>query len=131
MARTWSVPGGKTSELLVRLALDAGLVVRTDLLIDDLWAASAVDTRRNTLQSKVAKLRRALGDPELIVSGDDGYKLAVEPHSVDALAVLDHAASATRLLDERGRTRRGRPGRVSDHQVPRGTAVGCRRRRLD
>ena len=57
------VPGGKTAELLVRLALEAGVAVRADRLIDDLWADAAVDTRRNTLQSKVARLRRALGDP--------------------------------------------------------------------
>ena len=73
------VPGGKTSELLVRLALEAGLFVRTDRLVDDLWAADAVNTRRNTLQSKVARLRRALGRSAAIASGDGGYKLAVEP----------------------------------------------------
>ena len=54
------IPAGKTSELLVRLALDAGVLVRTDRLVDDLWAVDAVRTSRNTLQSKVAKLRRAL-----------------------------------------------------------------------
>ena len=93
------VPGGKTSEVLVRLALEAGLLVRTDRLVDDLWAADAVNTRRNTLQSKIARLRRALGDPPVIASGDGGYKLAVEPSEVDALAVLDHVAAASRLLD--------------------------------
>lgn len=69
-----SVPAGKSSELLVRLALEAGVMARTDRLVQDLWAG-AVSTRRNTLQSKVAKLRRALGDPLVIVSGDSGYKL--------------------------------------------------------
>ena len=34
------VPGGKTSELLVRLALEAGLFVRADRLVDDLWAGA-------------------------------------------------------------------------------------------
>ena len=43
------VPGGKASELLVRLAVEAGQLVRTDRLVDDLWAAEAVTTRRNTL----------------------------------------------------------------------------------
>ena len=37
-----SVPAGKTSELLVRLALDAGAPVRTDRLVDDLWGDDAV-----------------------------------------------------------------------------------------
>ena len=98
--RLLSVPGGKTSELLVRLALDAGELVRTDRLVDDLWAAGGVTTRRNTLQSKVAKLRRALGDPPVIVSGDGGYALDVEPADVDALAVLAHTAAAAQLVDD-------------------------------
>ena len=93
------VPGGKTSEVLVRLALEAGMFVRTDRLLDDLWAADAVNTRRNTLQSKIAKLRRALGDPALIVSGESGYKLAVEPSEVDALAVLRDSATASGRLE--------------------------------
>ncbi len=94
-----TVPGGKTSELLVRLALDAGVLVRADRLVDDLWGAGAVNTSRNTLQSKIARLRRALGDPELIVNRDGGYELAVGPSAVDALVVLRHAATASRLLD--------------------------------
>ena len=98
--RLLSVPGGKTSELLVRLALDAGELVRTDRLLDDLWAAGGVTTRRNTLQSKVAKLRRALGDPPVIVSGDGGYALDVEPSDVDALAVLAQTAAAAQLVDD-------------------------------
>ena len=86
------IPGGKTSELLVRLALDAGLVVRTDRLVEDLWAAGPATTQRNTLQSKIAKLRRALGEPPVVASGDGGYMLTVEPSEVDALAVLRDAA---------------------------------------
>ena len=93
-----SVPGGKTSELLVRLALDAGILVRTDRLLEDLWADDAVRTSRNTLQSKIAKLRRALGDADVIVSGDGGYTLVVDPGDVDAYAVLDQASSASGLL---------------------------------
>jgi predicted ATPase/DNA-binding SARP family transcriptional activator len=95
--RLLPVPGGKTSEVLVHLALEAGMWVSADRLVDDLWAGAA--TRRNTLQSKVARLRRALGDPSLIVSGDGGYKLAVEPDAVDALCVLRDAATAARRLD--------------------------------
>ena len=90
-----AVPGGKTSELLVRLALDAGVLVRTDRLVEDLWAADAVDTRRNTLQSKVAKLRRALGDPAAVVSGDGGYALAVEPPTSTPSPCCAHASAAS------------------------------------
>ena len=70
-----SVPAGKTTELLVRLALEAGSSVRVDALLDDLWSTH---TGRNTLQSKVSQLRRALGDKDLVVAEGDGYRLAVD-----------------------------------------------------
>jgi predicted ATPase/DNA-binding SARP family transcriptional activator len=91
------VPRGKTSEVLVHLALEAGTFVRADRLLDDLWAGAV--TRRNTLQSKVARLRRALGDPPVIFSGEGAYTLAVEPDEVDALRVLRDAATAAQRLD--------------------------------
>ncbi len=93
------VPGGKTSQLLVRLALEAGAFVRADRLVEDVWAEDAVNTRPNTLQSKIAKLRRAFGDPQVIVSGEGGYSLAVEPSEVDALVVLRDSVAAAELLD--------------------------------
>ncbi len=93
-----TVPRGKTSELLVRLALEAGDVVRTDRIVDDLWGDGAINTQRNTLQSKVAKLRRALGEPSVVIGTDGGYLLAVEPSDVDALAVTSDVATASGLL---------------------------------
>ena len=51
-----ALPAGRTTELLARLALDAGTPVRTDVLLEDLWAEP---TGRNTLQSKVSQLRSA------------------------------------------------------------------------
>ena len=96
-----SIPAGKTSELLVRLALEAGTVVRADRLVEDLWAEDACRTRRNTLQSKVAMLRRALGDPSVVVSSDGGYALAVDPADVDALTVVRDTAVAVSAARER------------------------------
>ena len=61
--RPLPVPSGKTTELLVRLAVDAGQVVSAERLIEDLWGEAAAATGRNTLQSKVSQLRRALADP--------------------------------------------------------------------
>ncbi len=103
----------------MRLALDAGVLVRTDRLVDDLWAADAVRTSRNTLQSKVAKLRRALGDPSVLVSGDGGYTLVVDPADVDALAVLRNTSRGGRPARGRRRPWRGRPVRVDVDDVPR------------
>ena len=99
------VPGGKTSELVVRLALEAGAPVGADRLVDDLWSAGGRSARRNTLQSKVAMLRRAFGDPSVIESRDGGYALAVAPSNVDAIAALGVVGTASGLLeagDDRG-----------------------------
>ena len=90
------LPAGKTTELMARLALDAGSGVRADALIEDLWAGP---TSRNTLQSKVSQLRRALGDKDLVVGTGHGYALAVDASTVDATRAAD---LATEAADARG-----------------------------
>ncbi|WP_433046390.1 BTAD domain-containing putative transcriptional regulator [Dactylosporangium sp. CS-033363] len=92
-----AVPSGKTTELLVRLAFDAGRPVRAERLLDELWGGAR--TARNTLQAKVSQLRRALGDAEAVASGPDGYTLRIDPDGVDALR-------AVRLADAAGEARR-------------------------
>lgn len=82
------VRAGKTTEVLVRLALEAGVMVRTERLIEDLWADQAIGTARNVLQTKVSRLRRALGDGALVTGTSAGYTLEVDPSAVDALEVL-------------------------------------------
>lgn len=93
------VSAGKVSELLVRLALEAGAVVHADRLLDELWAAEAIATRRNTLQAKVKLLRRALGDPGLLATRDGGYALVVDSSVIDAHCVERDALAAAQLLD--------------------------------
>jgi predicted ATPase/DNA-binding SARP family transcriptional activator len=88
------VPAGKTTEVLIRLVLDAGALVRTDLLIEDLWAEQAVGVARNTLQAKVSKLRRVLGDPALVTGSTAGYTLTIDPGCVDVHEVLRLAEAA-------------------------------------
>src|SRR5215207_5471058 len=82
-----ALPGGKTTELLVRLALEPGRTVRSERVIDDLWGDEGVATAKNTLQSKVSQLRRAIGDPNLVKGGAVGYSLALDPSAVDAIEV--------------------------------------------
>jgi predicted ATPase/DNA-binding SARP family transcriptional activator len=89
------VRAGKTAEVLVRLALEAGVMVRTERLIEDLWADAAIGTARNTLQTKVSRLRRALGDAALVTGTSAGYTLEVDPSAVDALEVLRLAEQAS------------------------------------
>ena len=52
--------------------------MRAEQIIEDLWA-DAAGTGRNTLQSKVSQLRRALGDPGLVTAAGGGYTLARRP----------------------------------------------------
>src|SRR4029453_5411249 len=92
--RPLPVPSGRTTDVLVRLALDAGQLVSAERLIHDLWGDAAT-TGRNTLQSKVSQLRRALGDPALVASGHGGYTLELDPACVDALRVTGLAATAS------------------------------------
>jgi predicted ATPase/DNA-binding SARP family transcriptional activator len=91
------VRAGKTAEVLVHLALEAGVMVRTERLIEDLWADDAVGTARNTLQTKVSRLRRALGDAALVTGSSAGYTLNIDPGAVDALEVLHLAEQASAL----------------------------------
>ena len=90
------VPTGKTTELLVRLALDAGTPARADALLDDLWREPV---GRNTLQSKVSQLRRALGDASLVIGSGDGYTLALDPVCVDAVRAVELAVEASAARD--------------------------------
>lgn len=91
------VQTGKTTELLIRLALEAGALVRTDRLIEDLWADAAPATARNTLQQKVSRLRRSLGDAARVTGTAAGYVLEVDTSAVDALAVFGLADAAAGL----------------------------------
>src|SRR4051812_47746 len=91
-----AVPTGKTTEVLIRLALAAGQLIPADRIIADLWSTAA-NVGKNTLQSKVSQLRRALGDAGLIRGGHGGYRLSINPSCVDALQVVELAANAHRL----------------------------------
>ena len=86
------LPSGKTTDLLVRLAVRPGTPVRVDTLIEDLWG-EPVD--RNTLQAKVSQLRRALGDKDAVVAHGDAYLLAVAAEQVDATAAALRAQEAS------------------------------------
>ena len=88
------VPGGKTAELLVRLALETGNPVRAERLLDELWPQEPLGASLNTLQSKVSRLRGALGDGTVVTKGDAGYTLTLAAGDVDALTVRRLAQQA-------------------------------------
>src|SRR5688572_18935278 len=106
------VPGGKTTELLVRLALEAGSPVRAERLLEDLWPSSAHAAAANTLQAKVSRLRRALVDPGLVQGDGTRYPLVRGPRGGGAARV-------------RGRGGHRAAGRCAAGQV--GARAGCKR----
>src|SRR5687767_11890994 len=81
--RVVSLPRRQQRALLAALALRAGEVVATDRLVADLWGERAPATANGSLQNTVMALRKALGR-ELVVTQAPGYRLALEPESVDA-----------------------------------------------
>lgn len=98
------VAGGRVRALLVRLALDAGRDVSPSALIDAIWEETPPADAGHALQALVSRLRRTLGS-DAVRSGAAGYRLALAPDDVDALAFEAAAragAAALRAGDAAG-----------------------------
>jgi predicted ATPase/DNA-binding SARP family transcriptional activator len=84
------VGGHRVRMLLILLALDAGRVVPVYSLIEQLWEDEPPANSGNALQSLVSRLRAALRQAGLgdraIESHPAGYRLAIAPDEVDAVA---------------------------------------------
>ena len=79
-----TVGSGLERTLLATLAVNAGLVVSTDLLIDALWESSPPATARHALQVHVSSLRRRLGVwPSPLEARPSGYTLKLDPGQLD------------------------------------------------
>ncbi|HVR32554.1 MAG TPA: AfsR/SARP family transcriptional regulator, partial [Acidimicrobiia bacterium] len=83
------LPGGHGRSLLGILLLNAGRVISTDRLIDELWGEEPPPTATTALQGLVSRLRKALqpsddGMPSVIQTHPPGYLLAIEPHQLDS-----------------------------------------------
>jgi predicted ATPase/DNA-binding SARP family transcriptional activator len=72
------VGGGRLRALLARLALDAGRPVSAGALVDAVWDTDLPADQAHSLQSLVSRLRRALGDRELVAQAPGGYTLRAE-----------------------------------------------------
>ena len=78
------VPGARLRGLLIALALEPGHAVQKATLVDWIWGDRPPSEAANALQRLVSRLRKAL--PEGLVAGHtDGYRLRVEPDTVDAV----------------------------------------------
>ena len=93
------------------LVLQAGRVVRTDRLIDELWSNLPVEQARRVLWVRVSGLRKLLnrgGPPSVLEFVAPGYRLAIDAKDVDAQRFVALVAEA------RGQRERGDIGAAAE-----------------
>jgi predicted ATPase len=101
------VPGARLRGLLAALALEPGHAVPKATLIDWIWGENPPSDAVNALQRLVSRLRKAL-PAGLIEARPDGYRLTVEPDTVDAvrfehlIGPVNNAADLRRLREALG-----------------------------
>lgn len=83
---------GKHRALLAALLLRPNRVVPVTELVEHVWGDTPPARTRGTVQTYVMRLRAALGDPSLIQTAADGYRMRVDPLAVDAHLFADAAA---------------------------------------
>jgi DNA-binding SARP family transcriptional activator len=88
--------GQKQRALLAVLLLHANEVVSTDFLVDALWGDHPPRTATTSLQNSISALRKLLG-ADLLVTRAPGYRLAVDPDSIDLVRFERLVASARGL----------------------------------
>jgi DNA-binding SARP family transcriptional activator len=105
----------KSRDLLALLLVRANQVVRTDLLIEELWQGRPPSAAGNALRVHVTHLRDAFravadeGAPEPVRYTNGGYQLAVEPGAFD----VDRFEVCVR--DGRGALEGGAPREAIEH----------------
>src|SRR5262245_31855337 len=72
----------KQRSLLALLLLDAGEVVSSDRLIEELWGSKSPKAASHSLQNLVSDLRKTLGR-ETVQTREPGYVLDVDPDRID------------------------------------------------
>lgn len=96
------IGGSRVRLLPILLALDAGRVVPTYSLIERLWDDDPPANSGNAPQSLVSRLRTSLRQAGLggllIESHPAGYRLAVRPDEVDAVAFEHLTLEGSRAL---------------------------------
>ncbi|MEV6238781.1 BTAD domain-containing putative transcriptional regulator [Lentzea sp. NPDC051838] len=83
---------GKHRALLAALLLRPNRVVPVTELVEHVWGDAPPARTRGTLQTYVMRLRAALGDPSLIQTAPDGYRMRVDPLAVDVHRFADAAS---------------------------------------
>ncbi len=90
--RARDLPGGRASSLLGLLAADAGHMVPTGRIIEDLWPGNPPAKPEQNVASLVSRLRRLVGR-DCIEGGRSGYRLVLSDSVSIDLADADKAVS--------------------------------------
>jgi DNA-binding SARP family transcriptional activator len=99
----WStIRAGQQRAVLAVLLVEAGRVVSTDRLVDELWGQRPPRAAVSTVQGYVMRLRRliAAAPTRRLVTRGHGYELLVEDGELDAALFERLAASGRRSLAE-------------------------------
>jgi len=83
---------GKHRALLAALLLRPNRVVPVTELVEHVWGDTPPARTRGAVQTYVMRLRAALGDPSLIQTAADGYRMRVDPLAVDVHRFADATA---------------------------------------
>src|SRR3954468_9568113 len=96
--RALQLGGPKPRALLAMLALHANRPVSAERVAVALWGEDTPPRAVKTVQVYVARLRKALGDPEVLVTTPGGYCLRVRPGELDAERFERSVADGRRAL---------------------------------
>jgi DNA-binding SARP family transcriptional activator/tetratricopeptide (TPR) repeat protein len=83
--------------MLASLLMAANHVVTVDMFIDAVWDGEPPSSARSQVQICISALRRAVGDPGIIETSPDGYRMRVRKDQIDCVvfdAVLAEARTA-------------------------------------
>src|SRR3954463_13052535 len=81
--RASQLGGAKPRALLAMLLLRANEPVSAERLALGLWGEDAAPAAGKTVQVHVSRLRKALADPDQLVTTPAGYRLSVAPGELD------------------------------------------------
>src|SRR5215217_1369875 len=81
--RALELPGGKPRAVLAVLLLHANEPVSAERLAVALWGEDAPARAPRTVQVYVSRLRKALGEKEMLTTSRAGYRLRVQPRELD------------------------------------------------
>ena len=87
--------------LLALLALRAGEVLTADWLLEHTWAGAPPESGLRALRFHISRLRKELGDDDMIETRPGGYRLAISADQVDALVVEERVRAAKVQTDRR------------------------------